>query len=189
MEEVNLALIETLRLIASDNRDAFRNFYDLFYIRTYRFAHYFIQNKEDCDEIVSDVFFNIWEKRHSLSQIENIEAYMYTMCRNESYRRLKRNQKYQHISIDDMPVELGPQSANVENRMIEQEMDSMYKEAVATLPERCKLIFLMVREEKLKHKEIARILSITEGTIEAQMNIAIKKIMSVVQQQYPSLKR
>jgi len=87
-----------------------------------------------------------------------------------------------------MPVELSIQSATIEGEMIEQEMLDTYRKAVEELPERCKLIFLMVREEKLKHKEIAQILGITEGTIEQQMNIAIKKILAVVRKHYPSLR-
>lgn len=64
-------------------------------------------------------------------------------------------------------------------------MLDVFNKAVAELPERCKLIFLMVREQHLKYKEIAEILSISEGTIEKQMNIATRKILSIVRKYYP----
>ena len=87
-----------------------------------------------------------------------------------------------------MPVGLSVDESAIENELITNEMISVYNKAINALPERCKLIFLMVREEKLRHKEIAQILSITEGTIEQQMNIAIKKIVAIVKAHYPSLK-
>ena len=45
--------------IASGDRDAFRSFYDIIYPQVYRFIHYFLPNKADCEEVVSDVFFII----------------------------------------------------------------------------------------------------------------------------------
>ena len=92
-----------------------------------------------------------------------------------------------NISIDDMPVELLIEKNNIEGEMIEEEMLNVYNNAVSELPERCKLIFLMIREERLKHKEVAQILSIAEGTVEQQMNIAIRKIVETVRKYYPFL--
>ena len=66
-------------------------------------------------------------------------------------------------------------------------MMQVYQFAVDKLPERCKNVFLMVREQKLSHKEVSEIMGITPGTIEIQMNIAIKKIINIVKNYYPKL--
>lgn len=71
--------------------------------------------------------------------------------------------------------------------MTEHEMMQVYRFAVNKLPERCRNVFLMVREQKLSHKEVSEIMGITPGTIEVQMNIAIKKITTVVKAYYPKL--
>ena len=152
--------------IASGDRDAFRSFYDIIYPQVYRFIHYFLPNKADCEEVVSDVFFIFWKERNSLLDIKDLKAWIYIVCRNEAYHYLKQKEKNSNISIDDMPVELLIDRNNVEGEMIEEEMLDVYNGAVSELPERCKLVFLMIREERLKHKEVARILSITEGTVE-----------------------
>ena len=173
--------------IASGDRDAFRSFYDIIYPQVYRFIHYFLPNKADCEEVVSDVFFIFWKEINSLLDIKDLKAWIYIVCRNEAYHYLKQKEKNSNISIDDMPVELLIDRNNVEGEMIEEEMLDVYNGAVSELPERCKLVFLMIREERLKHKEVARILSITEGTVEQQMNIAIRKIVETVKKYYPSL--
>lgn len=180
---------QLLQAIANGNKKAFRYFYDRFYPTIYRFTRYFLSCGADCDEVVSEVFCIVWYNRDSMTGIKNIEAYLYTVCRNEAWRLLKQQEKYQNISIDEMPVELSIHTESVENKLQEEEMFELFRVAVNKLPDRCKLIFLMSREEKLKNKEIARILNITEGTVEQQMNIAIKKIMGFVKMYDPVFNR
>jgi RNA polymerase sigma-70 factor (ECF subfamily) len=176
-----------LKEVMAENHDAFRIFYDIIYPVIYRFAHYFLSGKEDCEEVVSEVFYIIWQQRNSLLSIENINAWLYTICRNEAYQCLKQKERYVCISIDDMPVELQINASEVDREMIEEEMFAVYNSAIAELPERCKLIFLMARNDCLTYKEIAEILSITEGTVAQQMNHAMRKIAEIVKTQYPSL--
>lgn len=179
----------TLYAIAKGDQKAFRRFYDQYYPTIYRFARYFLHSGTDCNEVVSEVFSLFWENRLMICNIKNVEAYLYIVCRNESWHILKQKDKYQHISIDEMPVELSINSESVDSQLIEKEMFALYYRAINELPERCKLIFLMSREEKLNHKEIAHILNITEGTVEQQINIAIKKVLSIVRLHYPTLNR
>ncbi|MDR2913834.1 MAG: sigma-70 family RNA polymerase sigma factor, partial [Tannerella sp.] len=155
----------------------------------YRFVHNFLPNKEDCEEVVSEVYYIIWKQRETLLDIENFKSWLYIVCRNEAFHYIKQKEKYDSLSIDDLHVNLLIDTSSVDGKLIEEEMLEIYNAAVAELPERCKLIFLMVREERLKYKEIAGILSISEGTIEQQMNIAIKKIVATVRKHYPNLKR
>lgn len=91
------------------------------------------------------------------------------------------------VSIDDMFVDIPFATSSVEDVMTEKEMMQVYQFAIDKLPERCRNVFLMVREQKLSHKEVSEIMGITPGTIEIQMNIAIKKIISVVKTYYPKL--
>lgn len=176
-----------LERVAAGDRNAFRVFYDIVYPKVYQFVHYFLPNKADCEEVVSEVFYIFWERRQSLIDIRELKAWLYIVCRNEAFHYLKQKEKYTNILIDDMPVELLIDKKNIEGDIIEDEMLQVYNNAVTKLPERCKLIFLMIREEHLKYKEVAQILSITEGTVEQQMNIAIRKIVAIVEIHYPSL--
>lgn len=187
MEDTCFISKSLLKEVVAGERDAFRSFYDLTYSMVYRFIHYFLPNRADCEEVVSDVFFIFWKERKSLMEIRDLKAWLYIISRNEAYRYLRQKEKNSNISIDDMQVELLIEKRDVEGEMIEEEMLETYNNAVSELPERCKLIFLMIREERLKHKEVARILSITEGTVEQQMNIAIRKIVSIVKKHYPFL--
>ncbi len=171
--------------VSSGDRSSFRIFYEMTYPVIYRFIHYFLQNKNDCEEVVSEIYYTLWKQRAKLPMITDIKAWLFILSRNETYRYLKQKEKYSNISIDDLPVELSVDATGIEGKIIENEMIEIYNNAVNELPERCKLIFLMAREQHLKYREIAKILSITEGTVEQQMHIAIKKIVAVVKAYYP----
>jgi RNA polymerase sigma-70 factor (ECF subfamily) len=174
--------------VSSGEHAAFRKFYDHFYLKVYRFTSLFLSDATDCKIVISDVFCLLWEKRILLPNINNVEAYLYKMIRNASFYYLKKEKNANILSLEDMPVEFSVTgSTQIDDEILEDEMMKVLEGAVNSLPERCKLIFLMVREQKMSHKEVAEILSITPGTVEVQMNTAIKKITSIVSSHYPHL--
>lgn len=172
-----------LSISRSDQR-AFADLFNQYYANLYRFVRYFL-SETDAEDVVSEVFVSLWNNRKKLVLVKNFNSYIYTMARNEAYAHLRLQNKIQNVSLDDMPVSLSVCEESAEGRIIEKEMIDVYNKAVAQLPERCKLVFLMVREEKLKYKEIAEVLQITTGTIEQQMNQAIKRITETIEQAYP----
>jgi RNA polymerase sigma-70 factor (ECF subfamily) len=182
METHNWIPKTLLKRVADGDHAAFRSFYDVAYPAVYQFARCFLTDGEDCKEVVSEVFYAIWKHRDTLTAIDNLKSWLFIVCRNEAYHYLRQKEKYSYVSIDDMPVELHIDTTDAE--FMDEEMLAIYHNAVKTLPERCKLIFLMVKEEQLKYKEIAVRLSIAEGTVAQQMNIAIRKITNIVRQQY-----
>jgi len=165
-----------MRRIAEDDSDAFRDFYNLFYIKIYRISGYFVKSNELTEEIVSDVFLSVWQRRKKLEKIENIDAYLYTTTRNRSLYYLNHLIQENIISIENLPIGYSVYNETPESIVITEELKQALNAAVTELPERCKLIFLMAKEEGLKYKEIAEILSISEKTVNAQMVTALKKL-------------
>lgn len=184
MKNNTLEADRIVQLVSEGNQRAFADLFNLYYANLYRFVRYFLA-ESDAEDVVSEVFVALWNNRAKLLLINNFNSYIYAMARNEAYAHLRLQNKIQNVSLDDMPVSLSICEESAEGRIIEEEMIEVYNKAVAQLPERCKLIFLMVREEKLKYKEIADILQITTGTIEQQMNQAIKRISVTIEQAYP----
>jgi RNA polymerase sigma-70 factor (family 1) len=177
----NTDLIKDLfKRIEENDSDAFAKFYDLFYIKLYRFSTYFLRSDEISQEVVSDVFLSIWQSRMKLVEIDNIEAYLYTSTRNRSLYYLNQSAQKNHISLAELPLGIAAQGENPEEIVITKELRQAIDQSVDELPERCRLIFLMAKEEGLKYREIAEILSISEKTVNAQMVTAIKRIGSTL---------
>jgi len=161
--------------IAVGNADAFRQLYDRYYLQVYRFASYFVDSSQLVEEITSDVFCVIWQYRKKLSGIKYFERYLYTIAKNKAFHYLRSTNKMTQTDLETIQYKL-LHKVDPEYVAIDKELSVTLKEAIDELPERCRLIFLMAREEDLKYREIAEILSISEKTVNAQMVLAIKKL-------------
>ena len=151
-------------------------------IRFFRFAYYCLGEKEACREVVTDVFFSVWQSRKRLKDIDNIDTYLYISVRNESFRFQARNKDLNRVSLNELlPLMEEEDEGSPEEHLELKEMREMLDKAIDELPEKCRLVFLMSREEGLKTKEIAEILSVQESTVRVQMN---RKIGSPVEAEF-----
>ena len=157
-------------------------------IRFFRFAYYCLGEKEACREVVTDVFFSVWQSRKRLKDIDNIDTYLYISVRNESFRYQARNKDLNRVSLNELlPLMEEEDEGSPEEHLELKEMREMLDKAIDELPEKCRLVFLMSREEGLKTKEIAEILSVQESTVRVQMKIAIEKLVARLKPSFPNI--
>ncbi|WP_162608270.1 RNA polymerase sigma-70 factor [Alistipes sp. An54] len=197
MKDKNKELADLLVSVSENNDYAFRVFYDLYYRNVFRFAYYFLKNREACREVVSNVFVAVWKSRVSLRQIVNVEAYLYVVVRNEANRYLKRSQsRPRSLSLDDVPAVVLDRRGDVslqdgeasDSRLIDSEVEELLNRLVGDLPERCRMVFLLSRSEGLSVREIASMLSISESTVRVQIKTAVDRILEGLRRYYPDLK-
>lgn len=175
-------------MVADDNRLAFSMFYDLYYDQSFRFAYYFLKDTEACREVVAEAFFSVWQSRLKLKDIENIETYLFVTVRNESTRYLTRTTKSQFVSLDDTSLQFtARENESPDDNLLIEEMEKILNRVIDELPEKCRLIFLLARQDGLKPKEIAERLSINESTVRVQMKIAIDKIVTNLKPHFPDI--
>ena len=188
--------LEDLLVSVSENDDyAFRVFYDLYYRSVFRFTYYFLRNKEACGEVVSNVFVAVWKSRASLRRISNIDAYLYVVARDESNRYLRECQAQRRcLSLEDIPISVldlnsPPHDGEApDSRLLESEVEELVRRLINDLPERCRTVFLLNRQEGLSSREIARALSLSESTVRVQIKIAVDRIVTGIRKHYPDLK-
>lgn len=169
---------ELQHLIATKSDEkAYNALFNRFAPALIQFSHSIVHLPEPAEEIVSDVFIRIWEKRHSLDQVINLKIYLYISVKNYSinYLRAKKNQEV--FDLDNIPADLiqttMPNPLQITcNRQLEQRIH----DAISHLPPKCKLIYKLAKEDGLRIKEIAEILQISSKTVENQMTIALKKM-------------
>jgi RNA polymerase sigma-70 factor len=177
-----------LKMVADDNRLAFNMFYDLYYDQIFRFSYYFLKDTEACREVVAETFFSIWQSRLKLKDIENIETYLFVTVRNEATRYLSRSSKSRFVLLEDTTLQLtARENESPEDKLLMEEMERILNRVIDELPEKCRLIFLLARQEGLKPKEIAERLSINESTVRVQMKIAIDKIVASLKPHFPDI--
>jgi RNA polymerase sigma-70 factor (ECF subfamily) len=124
----------------------------------------------------------IWESGQKLLEVKDIDSYLYIITRNRAYYYLNKNNPTHSVSVEDIPFESLFHTETPEELSITNEFRQKIDEAINDLPERCREIFLLAREEGLKYKEIASKLSLSEKTVNAQMVTAIKRIGNALRQ-------
>jgi RNA polymerase sigma-70 factor (family 1) len=164
------------RIAIYDDQLAYQELFYLFYKPLLRFAHAFVRSHELSEEIVSDVFIRIWERRSQLEEIGNLKVYLYVSTRNMALKYLLKKQKQASIALDDLQVELESQHQDPGQLLLTQELMNRVTRAIEELPPRCKMVYKLIKEDGLRYKEVAEILNISIKTIDNQLAIALKKI-------------
>lgn len=167
--------------IANDDQLAYRQLFSLFYSKLSRFVMGFTKSKELTEEIVSDVFINIWRRRKNIEEIKNLKLYLYVSAKNITFNYLKKLHRENMTDLDSVEIEPEDPFADPGAAMITREMNLKLKAAINDLPPRCKLIFTLIKEDGLSYKQTAQLLNIAESTVENQLSIALKKISSSIQ--------
>jgi RNA polymerase sigma-19 factor, ECF subfamily len=166
--------------IANDDQLAYRQLFIQFYNKLSRFVMGFTKSKELTEEIVSDVFINIWRRRKNIEEIKNLKLYLYVSAKNITFNYLKKLHRENLADLDAVEIEPEDPFADPAAAMITREMNQKLKAAINELPPRCKLIYTLIKEDGLSYKQTAQLLNISESTVDNQLSIAIKKISGAV---------
>ena len=163
-----------------DDQQAYKELFTSLYAYLFQFAKSLVKAKEPAEEIISDVFIKVWEKRKDLEKIENLKIYLYVSTRNCAYNYLDKQKRSATNPLDDIQADVTSLYFDPEQLLITADMLARIQKAIDQLPPKCKMIFKLAKEDGLKYKEVAEVLNISVKTVENQLAIAIQKIGSAV---------
>jgi RNA polymerase sigma-70 factor (ECF subfamily) len=172
--------------IAQGDQKAFEILYTHFYTPLLSFGQSLIHSKELTEEVIEDVFVKLWLRRAEIEKIENVAVYLYVAVKNKALNLLSSKAKELiHASFDYLDLSIQDPETPLQT-LVTSEMMQRMKNAIDSLPPKCKMIFKLVREDGLKYKEVSQILNISVNTIDAQMAIAVKRICMALKVQKPA---
>lgn len=183
MAQENLHLRNLLRRIAeTDDKEAFALFFTQYYPRMLQFARLFVHSHIQAEDVVSEVLIRLLRRRRELYIIENFQGYLFQAVKNEALNQLKVSKKQQsHIqAIDNENDYLVPAMDDPCRQLIENELQTKVLQVVESLPPRRKMVYKLVKEEGMRYKEVADLLSISERTVEEHLKIAIRELREAI---------
>lgn len=162
-----------LSSLCEGNHDAFRQLYDLYWERLYVMAYNRLQDMGDAEDIVQQIFINLWKNRQQLNGIRSLEAYLACAVRHMVYNIIR------HRSVKKQYIENYLRRADIFDRLTEDRLsfNELYHQMqalVADLPPQCKLIFSMSRMDGYSNREIADKTGLSVRTVEHHINRALK---------------
>lgn len=172
--------VQTLQYqVSSGSQTAFAALFRLFYPRLHSFCLQYVHVKEVAEEITNDVFVKLWNRRASLRQIDNLSTYLFVAVKNSALNYLKQY-SHIHVAIED---EEGSSALinrhNPEEELEWKEIRFELNQAIEQLPDQCRTVFKLIKEEGFRYKEVAEILGISPRTVETQLFRALKKLQVV----------
>lgn len=167
---------ELQRRIYTGDTQAFKELYDSFSTPLLQLALAIVHNREMAEEIVADVFIQVWKKRKNLDQVQHLKWYLYAATRNISLNYLRKYAHKKTASLDEVSMPEYALQPTPEAVLISNDMLRHINTAISELPPQCRLIFKLVKEDELKYREVAALLNISIKTVENQVGIALKKL-------------
>ena len=141
------------------------------------YAEKIVEDMETDRDIVHDLFTKLWENREKIDINTSLKAYLYGCVRNNCLKileHIKVRREYEDSYLEENRD--SHDSNNPETQLIVKETNSRIKETINTLPEQCRIVFLMRWKEGLKYEEIAEKSGISIGTVKTQISRARTKI-------------
>lgn len=170
---VQIVDADILVAIRAGDEQVYEQLFRKYYQNLCHYAYSFLKDLDEAEEVVQSVFMSFWEKKEHLEINISLKSYLYKIVHNRCLNKLKHEKikdaykQYNYSQINQNP-------ANATNLTIKNELEKKIEEAIATLPEQCRLIFQLSRFEELKYAEIAEQLDISVKTVENQMSKALR---------------
>lgn len=145
-----------------------------------KFSMMYLHQKEAAEEIVSDAFVKCWINRKNLRDIRNIDTYLFVAVKNQSLNYIK---KYSHVTlvqVEDTNEVRFVRPFTPQEALEKKELLFRMEQSIEELPQQCRIIFRLIKEEGIKYKEVAEILNISPRTVQTQLFRAMKKLSTVL---------
>lgn len=137
--------------------------------------------KDIAEEIVQDVFYNIWKERANIQLLRSVKNYLYGAVKNHSLRYLEHvwvQEKHREHVLNHLDEQNTP---SPQEQLEYKELESVINRTLKKLPERRMQIFRMHRVDGKKYKEIAECFSISVKTVEAEMTKAYRTLRQEIE--------
>lgn len=163
-----------LEHIAADNEKAIDWLFRQYYATMCQAAYKILPDEHIIEDLVQDVFYEIWKKRKTLKIKNSVVAYLRKATRNKTLNYI-RDQK---IDLRNAPLKEDLKSKNNSTiqALMADDLQTEIDQAIDNLPQRCRLVFVLNRFEELSYQEIADQLDISVKTVENQISKALKSL-------------
>lgn len=141
----------------------------------YRQIRRLVQSHDDANDVLQNTFMKAWQSIENFRGDAKLSTWLYKVAINESLTFLEKERKRLNISIDDEEshlVNLIEADKNVDGDALALKL----REAIATLPEKQRIVFNMRYYDEMKYEQMSEILGTSEGSLKASYHLAVKKI-------------
>ncbi|WP_243837341.1 RNA polymerase sigma-70 factor [Mucilaginibacter gilvus] len=181
MRNKNANIVELWNRVC--NHDDVKAFEKLFYALNkplIKFCVLYVRQNEVAEDIVSELFVKCWQNRQKLCGINNPATYLYIAVKNQSLNYIKKYSNIHMVQIEDTDEFALVNTYNPQKELEKKELVFKLDKAISALPQQCRIIFRLIKEDGMKYKEVGEVLDISPRTVQTQLFRALKKLSAVL---------
>ncbi|MGL4411193.1 MAG: RNA polymerase sigma-70 factor [Bacteroidales bacterium] len=188
--KINELTINRLKL---GDEAAFSEVFNIYARRLQRFAYEYIVDIDESDDIVQNCFIKLWEVRETIESESHLEGFLVTTARNFALSHLRKVQvrcNYAQMSKSkalEQEINLMALEDLEVDSLTFKEMQSIVDSSIAALPEECKQVFLLSRQDELTYKEISTKVGVSVRTVERRISQALMLLRRDLKEYTPIL--
>lgn len=161
----------------SDDEISFELLFRKYYLHLCAYADKYLANHQESEEIVQQLFLYVWENKERFRFDETIRPYLFKSVKNQCLNLIgHRKVTDSYYAVISEVYKNDPEDAGPYDPVVVSELQGRIRHTITQLPDQCRKIFMMSRDDGLKYNQIALALGISVKTVETQMSRALTKL-------------
>ncbi|GAB3645660.1 RNA polymerase sigma-70 factor [Echinicola sediminis] len=157
---------------------SFKELFDIYFSTLFEISLFYLKHPMVAEEVVSDLFLKLWVNRTKLKDINDPSQYLFVATKRQALNHLRSKKGIDSLYIHDLDHKVFVDPITPEDSIFSREELNSINTCIENLPEKCKLVFKLVKEDGMKYKEVATLLDLSEKTVEMHVSNALKKLRS-----------
>jgi RNA polymerase sigma-70 factor (ECF subfamily) len=173
---------QLLQQLASGNEKAMRQLFATYRDRLFFYITRITKSEQIAEELVMDVFMKIWTGKERLTEVQNIDAFLFRIARNKSIDFLRSaagNTRFQELLWEQIQSASGERA---DTPLLVKEYEAKVREAISLLSPQRRKVYALRYERQLTHAEIATELNLSRHTVNNHLVEAQKFVHNYVAQ-------
>lgn len=170
-----------IEAVSRGDEQAFESLFLHYFPRIKGFISGILQNEEEAEDISQDIFVSMWQNRERLTNIKNLNAYLFRIAKNTVFRHIERSLLFKdYLQQTEHAAFVSGENDSIEEELYAKELEFLISVAVEKMPPQRKQIYRMSRVDGLSNDEIATRLSISKRTVENHLTLALADIRKII---------
>lgn len=154
--------------LSGNSEKVFKGIFNNYYVKMKYFVNGLCRDETMAEDIVQDIFLDIWIRRDRLHEIHSIDAYLFTCARNAAMKAI-RSQLWGALPLQPE----SPAANTTEDELYYQELKTAIDRSLDSMPTQQRKVFMMSRFDGMTNSEIADEMSISKRTVETYISSAL----------------